>query len=460
MDNKFESPANPTIQENIHDMPSALFVTDAKGNILISNEFTALTVGMRLDELITHNVEDLVRLGYYDDSITMEAIKTKKRVCRTVHTNKGFSVLSTATPLMYENGEVRLVITTSFDYKEKFSKNNLNHHNSDRNQDVIDTENGEIVTESLAMKNIINVCNQIALFDSKVFIYGESGTGKEVIARYIHKKSNRKDGPFISINCASISPSLFELELFGYEKGSFVGATDNKMGVIEAANDGILFLDEISEIPLDMQAKLLHVMESSELRRIGGVKSLPINCRIIAASNRDLWNMVRKGMFREDLFYRINVIPIHIPPLRSRRSDLVGLISTFIEELNNKYNKNFVLRAEDFQQIINHNWPGNVRELKNYIERLVVTGQTDTVQYNDEIGTDWFAFDYFIKKNQGHFSTLKDFTAITEGRYIKQVLAACNDNATEAANQLGVHRSVIYRKLNRMKEILKENLSG
>lgn len=444
------------IQENINDLPSALFVTDSKGNILMSNEFTALTVGMTLEEIIKYNVKDLVRLGYYDNSITLEAIKTKQKVSRTINTNSGFSVLSTATPLLTESNEVRLVITTSNDYKEKLPNNEINHHTLVRTaqQHASVDKDIELVAESLAMKNIINICNQIASFDSKVFIYGESGTGKEVIAKYIHKKSDRKSGPFISINCASIAPSLFELELFGYEKGSFAGATEQKIGMVEAANDGILFLDEISEIPLDMQAKLLHVIESNQMRRIGDIKTVPINCRIISASNRDLWKMVQKGMFREDLFYRINVIPIHIPPLRSRRSDVVGLVSTFIEELNKKYQKNFVLSAEDFQQILWHNWPGNARELKNYVERLVVTGQTGIEDLSEEKESDWFTLDYFIKRNTERFATLKNYTAIMEGRYIQQILVACNGNATEAANQLGVHRSVIYRKLIRMEEVL------
>ncbi|MBM7541649.1 sigma-54 interaction domain-containing protein [Amphibacillus cookii] len=444
-------------QENINDLPSALFVTDSEGNILMSNEFTALTIGMTLDEIIKYNVKDLVRLGYYNSSITMEAIKTKQRVCRTINTNKGYSVLSTATPLMYENGEVRLVITTSNDYKEKLpsDKVNAHHHTNDQQIATVDKD-VELVAESLAMKNIVSVCNQIATFDSKVFIYGESGTGKEVVAKYIHKKSDKKNGPFISINCAAIAPSLFEHELFGYEKGSFVGATEEKIGMIEAANDGTLFLDEISEIPLDMQAKLLHVMESSQLRRIGGIETVPITCRIISASNRDLWKRVKKGMFREDLFYRINVIPIHIPPLRSRRSDIVGLASTFIEDLNKKYKKNFILSAEDFQQLLWHNWPGNARELKNFIERLVVTGQMGIDEYNEEKGTDWFTLDYFIKQNKDRFTNLKDYTAIVEGRYIQKVLETYNGNATKTANQLGVHRSVIYRKLKRMEEVLDE----
>lgn len=453
------------IDENIDNLPSTLFVTDAKGNILISNEFTALSVGMSLEELLKFNVEDLVSEGYYNRSITLEAIKTKQRVSRTINTNRGFNILSTAIPILNKDGVVQLIVTTSNDYKEKLPFDEENQkvlvqydRKIEEKLEIEVEKDTEVVAESLAMKQIVKVCNQIASYDSKVLIYGESGAGKEVIAKYIHRKSDREKGPFISINCAAIPPSLFEHELFGYEKGAFAGALQEKKGMIEMANDGILFLDEISEMPLEMQAKLLRVLENNEVRRVGGTKNIPINCRIITATNRDLWKMVKKGMFREDLYYRINVIPIHIPPLRNRKLDIVGLISIFIAEFNQNYGKNFVLSAEDFQHMLTHEWPGNARELKNYVERLVVTNQMHMKKHAEENVTDWFTFDYFIESNKGHFETLKDFTAVVEGRYIQQVLSSCEGSASEAAKKLGIHRSVIYRKLKKMEEALDEGV--
>ncbi|WP_075983289.1 sigma-54 interaction domain-containing protein [Bacillus massilinigeriensis] len=446
------------INENINDLPSTLFVTDGKGNILISNEFTALTLGMSLEELLKFNVQDLVKAGYYNRSITMEAINSKKRVSQTVKTINGFNVLSTAIPILNKDDTVQLVVTTSNDYKEKLPYDHINQklliQVEQQKDDWPLGKEMDIVAESLAMKSIVQVCNQIASYDSKVLLYGESGTGKEVIAKYLHRKSDRGNGPMVSINCATIPPSLFEQELFGYEKGAYLNATEEKMGMFEMANGGTLFLDEISEMPLDMQAKLLRVLESNELRRVGGTKNISLNCRIITATNRDLWKMIKKGMFREDLYYRINVIPIHIPPLRTRKLDIVGLVSSFIAEFNKKYNKDFVLRAEEFQQILAHNWPGNARELKNYIERLVVTGQVGINKQTEENVLDGFTLDYFIESNQERLSLLKDFTAVVEGRYIEKVLSLCEGNATQAANKLGIHRSVIYRKLKKMEEVL------
>jgi transcriptional regulator with PAS, ATPase and Fis domain len=446
--------------QDINNFPSTLFVTDGKGNILISNEFTALTLGMTLDELLKMNVMDLVKAGYYQRSITMEAIQLKQRVSRTIETNRGFHIKSTSIPILQNDGEVQLVVTTSNDYNGKLPVFNadpavLNQFSKKAEECHEAESNSGLVAESLAMKQIVKVCNQIASYDSKVLIYGESGVGKEVIARYIHRKSDRSQGHFVAINCAAIPHALFEQELFGYERGAFSGAIEERKGLIESANDGVLFLDEIAELPLEIQSKLLRVIDNQELRRVGGIQTISINCRIITATNRDLWKMVKKGTFREDLYYRINVIPIHIPPLRVRIPDLVGLTSHFLADFNQKYRKKLVPSAEEFQYILRQDWPGNARELKNYIERLVVTEQDDKAPQSEEPVNDWFALDHFIKNNK-NLGTLKEFTAVIEGRYIQQVLQSCNGNGTEAAKKLGVDRSVIYRKMKKMENVLGE----
>lgn len=446
------------------EAPSTLFVTDSKGNILISNEFTALTIGIPLEELLTYNVQELVDAGYYNQSITMQAIQSKQKVSRTVKTIRGFNVFSTAIPIMDQGGEVQLVVTSSHGYEG----GPLTEREAGRTAASVlpskvrtapkpPAKETGIIAESLAMKQIIQVCNQIASYDSKVLILGESGTGKEVIAKYIHQKSNKWNGPFITINCAAIPAALFEYELFGYEKGAFAGAVEEKRGMFEIAGGGVLFLDEIAEMPLEMQAKLLRVLEHNEFRRVGGVNQLPVNCRIICATNRDLWSMVKKGLFREDLYYRINVIPIHIPPLRNRKSDLAGLISSFIAYFNQIYRKKYTLNADDFQKMLDHPWHGNARELKNYVERLVITDKSaiPSVMPEENVA-DWFALDHFIEKNDDRLADLKDFTALVEGRYIQKVLKACGGNGTEAAKRLNIDRSAIYRKLKKMKKALGE----
>lgn len=450
---------NTTILDKLHeqnDPPSTLFVTDSSGNILISNEFTAFTIGIPLEEILRCNVMDLVNAGYYDHSITMEAIKTKKRVTKIINTSRGFSILSTAIPILEPDGDIQLVVTTSNKYPAPVLEGN-NIEDDVSEPSLKEWENTisppDIVAESIAMKQIIKVCDQIAPYDSKILITGESGTGKEVIAKYIHQKSDRSKGPFVTLNCAAIPSSLFEYEMFGYEDGSYGSQSKQKIGLIETAHKGILFLDELSEMPLDMQTKLLRVIETNELRRVGGIENISVDCRFIAATNCDLWKLVKQGKFRQDLFYRINVIPIHIPPLRERKLDFVGLISRFIDEFNQKYNKRFLLSADEFQHMLSLSWPGNVRELKNYVERLVLINNLPLKNMN-EVVTDWFALDYFINNNQAQLGSLKDFTAMIEGRYIEKVLSSCQGNTSEAAQKLGIHRSVIYRKLKKMEDAL------
>ncbi|MGN7765449.1 sigma-54 interaction domain-containing protein [Paenibacillus sp. 22594] len=462
MTKKNKKTAKRPVDEMNQELPSTLFVTDANGNILISNEFTALTIGVPLEELLKANVQDLVKAGFYNPSITMEAIQTKQKVSRNVNTARGFHVFSTAIPILDKDGEVQLVVTSSNEFKKENINLEANALAALQIRKKLEETSAAgkttgIIAESLAMKQIIKVCNQIASYDSKVLIYGESGTGKEVIAKYIHRKSEKWKGPFIAINCAAIPSAVFEYELFGYEKGAFAGQTEEKKGMIEIANDGVLFLDEIAEMPLDMQVKLLRVLENNEVRRVGGISNIPINCRIISATNRDLWALVKKGLFREDLYYRINVIPIHIPPLRNRKLDLVGLISSFIANFNQMYGKKFKLSAEEFQNMLVQPWQGNARELRNYVERLVVTEPIDFNPQAEENVADWFSIDHFIDKNQHNLSNLKDFTAVVEGRYIRQVLKECKGNGTEAAKKLGVDRSVIYRKLKKMEEVLDSN---
>ncbi|WP_340024957.1 sigma 54-interacting transcriptional regulator [Paenibacillus sp. FSL K6-1096] len=455
---KNKNTGKPALDEFVEEYPSTLFVTDQNGNILISNEFTALTLGIHLEELLKANVQDLVRAGYYNSSITMEAIATKQKVSRTVNTSRGFHVFSSAIPILDKDGEVQLVVTTSNEFSQEHNYYEANvpvaqQINKQLGKAAAEKREG-LIAESLAMKQIIKVCNQIASYDSKVLIYGESGTGKEVIAKYIHLKSEKWKGPFIAINCAAIAPALFEYELFGYEKGVLEGQTEVKAGMIEIANGGVLFLDEIADLPMEMQAKLLRVLENNEVRRVGGLTNIPVNCRVISATNRDLWSLVKKGLFREDLYYRINVIPIHIPPLRNRKLDLVGLISSFIASFNQMYGKKYVLSADEFNHMLNQPWNGNVRELRNYIERLVVTEHvSQSPQEEEQIG-DWFSLDHFIEKNKHQLSTLKDFTAVAEGHYIQKVLQDCAGNGTEAAKRLNVDRSVIYRKLKKMEEVL------
>lgn len=239
-----------------------------------------------------------------------------------------------------------------------------------------------IVGKSPAFQKIFELIEKVSRSNATVLIQGESGTGKEVIAKAIHFNGNRKNYPFVSINCGALPESLLESELFGHEKGSFTSADSLKLGLMESANKGTFFLDEIGEAPLSIQVKLLRVLQENEILRLGGTDTIPVDLRIIAASNRNLSKLVGDKKFREDLYYRLNVIPIHLPPLRERKEDIPDLVEFFINKYNTKHKKTFIkgVEPEAMQFFENYPWPGNVRELENVIERAVVLETGASIQ--------------------------------------------------------------------------------
>ena len=225
---------------------------------------------------------------------------------------------------------------------------------------------------------------RVAQVDSTVLITGESGTGKELLAETIHANSARKEGPFIKVNCGAIPESLLESELFGYDAGAFTGARkEGKAGYFELANSGTLFLDEIGDLPLNLQVKLLRVIQSREIVRVGGIKPLKVDIRIVAATNRNLVDMVRRKEFREDLYYRLNVVPINVPPLRQRKEEIPSLVVHFLQVFNRKYKQVKRISPEVIDLFMEYDWPGNVRELENLMERLVVITPSDTITVQD-----------------------------------------------------------------------------
>jgi len=233
------------------------------------------------------------------------------------------------------------------------------------------------------MEPVLELMVRVSQVESTVLITGESGVGKEVAAKRIHRLSRKENGPFITINCGAIPENLMESELFGYEKGSFTGAgKEGKIGLMEAANGGNIFLDEIGELPLNLQVKLLRVIQEKVIYRIGGIKPITLDVRIIAATNRNLKEMVRKKTFREDLFYRLNVVQIEIPPLRQRREDILPLSQYFLSKYCSKYNKQKRISPQVFKIFESYYWPGNIRELENVIERAVILSQGDSIDVN------------------------------------------------------------------------------
>jgi len=363
----------------------SIFVTDAKGNVLSVNEAYTRITGIKAQDLIGKNMYDLVEQGLYDRSATIMVIETKKPVTFVQNIKNGTTLLVTGNPIFDQNGELVRVLTNGRDItelnrlkQEVEQAHNLSKHYEEELKRMR-RNSCRMVVYSEKSREILDLAKRIGKVDSTVMIYGESGVGKELIAQELHKSSSRSHKPLICINCAAIPEELLESELFGYERGAFTGCKkEGKMGIFELANGGIIFLDEIGELPINLQSKLLRVIQERELLRIGGSKPISIDVRIIAATNRNLPEMIRKGLFREDLYYRLNVVPIHVPPLRERKEEIPLLAYYFLQVFNEKYNMQKTLDERVINVLLEYDWPGNIRELRNVIERAVVTS-ADTI---------------------------------------------------------------------------------
>ena len=305
------------------------------------------------------------------------------------------------------------------------------------------TRKWKLVGESQKIRELREQMEMAARSNSRVLIFGESGTGKEVAARLLHEKSPRDGKPFVEVNCAAIPQELIESELFGHEKGSFTGAFEKKNGKFELADGGTLFLDEIGDMSLQTQAKVLRVIETQEFQRVGGNKNINVDVRIIAATNKDLREEVKKGSFREDLFFRLNVIPLFVPPLRERKEDIPLLVEYFLDSLASEYGKPpRKILSEALKYLQSYDWPGNVRELKNVIERLVIMTPSNTIDAkNLFIPVEHEGSDYF------KYKTLKDARDAFEKDYIMKKLEENNWNISRTSEILDVERSNLHRKI-------------
>jgi len=299
-----------------------------------------------------------------------------------------------------------------------------------------------IVGVSKDVSELKKLIDKVAKVDSSILITGESGTGKELVTRSIHFSSNR-EGPFVSINCAAIPENLLESELFGYKKGAFTGAVGNKDGLFKSAHKGTLFLDEISEMPLSLQSKLLRVLQSMEFTPLGGTKPIKVDVRVISATNTDIEKRIKENAFREDLYYRLNVIPIRILPLRKRAIDIPILISYFIKKISKRLGiKNKRISPDAMEILKNYRWPGNVRELENVIERLIVLNEGDIITPS--------SFPDYIKSEKKALKVSEVNLTELEKKAILNGLRNANGNKRKAAKMLGIHLSTLYRKLKKI----------
>jgi PAS domain S-box-containing protein len=381
------------LQAIIDSSSDGLFVCDADANVIRVNPASERIHKRPASEMVGRNMRELIPEGFIDRSAALEASLQKKTVSLLQNMPNGRKLISIGTPVFDLGGElIRVVVSerdiTEIDKLQRELENQEAIKDQFRNQMLemqqIELENRKIIARSPNMIKALRQAMKVATADSSVLILGESGVGKGVIADMIHHNSRRADRPLIKINCGAIPESLLEAELFGYEKGAFTGASPGgKPGQFELANEGVLFLDEIAELPLSAQVKLLRFLEDGRITRLGGTEERKLDVRVLAATHRDLEQMVEKGTFRLDLYYRLNVIPIHVPSVRDRRDCLVPLIRHYIDHFAaiNKEPKRLSRAALD--ALVSYAFPGNVRELMNICERMVVMSETEIIDVAD-----------------------------------------------------------------------------
>ncbi|ERM92046.1 ATPase [Caldanaerobacter subterraneus subsp. yonseiensis KB-1] len=352
---------------------SGLVVTDENGVITIFNKLAEGITGISMDEAIGKKIQEVIPEIKIENVLKTGKEEMNKKI------KVGNNVVFTNITPIYTGNKIEGSVIVFYDFPQiEYLENELKRNRKlDKAFDIIIGNSGKL-------RDALTIASKAAETDSTVLIRGESGTGKELVAQAIHYASKRRDKPFIRVNCAAIPVTLLESELFGHERGAFTGAVTQKIGKFELADGGTVFLDEIGEIPPEIQVKLLRVIQEKEFERVGGIKTIKVDVRIIAATNKDLERAIKEGTFREDLYYRLNVIPIMLPPLRERRGDIPLLVEHFIEKLNKKLNKNIKgITKKAMQALIHYDWPGNIRELENIIERCITLSEGEYIDYED-----------------------------------------------------------------------------
>lgn len=435
----------------INSSYDGIFITDGNGVVLRLNDAYERITGIKAKDVIGKSMRQLINEGVYDQSVTLHVMEKKQTITipQTVkHTHK--QILVTGNPVFDEEGNLSRILTNVRDITElnclqsqlqKTKEQTLKYKaelNHLRSMQIKDTG---IIYGSEIMDRVIQLAMKVAHVDTTVLITGESGTGKELIAKLIHEQSKGVNHSFIKINCAAIPEQLLESELFGYEGGAFTGAKkEGKPGLFELAHNGTLFLDEVGEMPLLLQAKLLRAIQEKEIVRIGSTKPIEVNVKIIAATNRDLEKMVKDGTFREDLYYRLMVVPIQIPPLRERKEDIPLLTKYFVDKLNKRFHFQYRISPELVDKLIEHSWPGNVRELENVLERMMITSS------EDELTTSLLPETMRRKVPCPKRGTkLKDAVIQTE-TYVLEETFKEYQSWPKVAEVLGVDRTTIFRK--------------
>jgi len=438
-----------------------IYILDGQGTVIKVNEVAADIIGLKKEKIIGINIRDLEKEGVIEKSLTPSILKTKKPLTRPLYVKKSQKyILASGLPILDENGNVLFVVVIEHDMtmvkelrkqleEAKQLAETIKHELSDRN--LLELKKSDIIAESPAMKQVLTISLKLAKMDaSNILIMGESGTGKGLLAKFIHSNGTRKDQSFISINCAALPEMLLEAELFGYEKGAFTGAADaGKAGLFELADQGTIFLDEIGDLPFSVQAKLLKCLDDGEIRRLGGTETIKVNCIVIAATNHNLEELTQKKKFRRDLYFRLNIFPIQIPPLRKRQEDILKISTYYLKKYNQTYNQNKRFSEKCIEDLQTYDFSGNVRELKNFIKNAVVVKEKNLLvriippgRRKLTIKKSSSAKIIKPKESLDFNEELLEF----ECKKLKQALSKF-DSTRDLAEYLGISQSTVVRKL-------------
>ncbi|MGB9887975.1 MAG: sigma-54 interaction domain-containing protein [Moorellales bacterium] len=434
----------------IQNSYDAICIADGESRILFLNPAFERVTGLRNCELIGRRIFDTVREGLTDTAATLRVIETRKTETVTINTAAGRRVLSTGVPVCDPSGKIHRIYCNLRSLTDVPQE----QHSNGPVRSAFNAETGNLfVTQDREMRHLLQTIVKVAATDVTVLILGETGVGKDLIARIIHEASPRKGtGLFVKVNCAAIPAELLESELFGYERGAFTGARrEGKVGYFEVADRGTIFLDEIGDLSPRLQAKLLSVLQDRTVTRVGGVQPREVDVRVIAATNKNLEAMIRKGAFREDLYYRLSVVPIYIPPLRKRRDDVPVLIRYFADKFGQKYGVRREFSQEVIEVLSAHPWPGNVRELANLVERLIVVAEQEVIKpehlpekYRSLLGRP----DQY--PGQSEHKSLREALEEVKTQIIRQALSRYGSRE-QVAHKLGISLSTLTREIRKLK---------
>lgn len=438
-----------------------ILIADDEANVIYANQAYENITGLKKDEMMGHNLRDLLQEKKFNTSVTLNVIESKVPVSTIHNYITGKSALTTANPIFSSDGSLVGVVNNTrniselTNLKKELEENKILTQKYSDELALLRNEQLKIkglIYKSRVMEETLRFASKVAPFDTTLLITGESGTGKEVLSKFIHNQSLRKDGPFIRVNCSAIPKELFESELFGYVEGSFTGASkEGKPGMFELANNGTILLDEIGELPLHLQPKLLRVIQERELQRIGGKTTIPLDVRVISATNRDLKADVTDGKFREDLYFRLNVVPIKIPPLRERKEDIPEIAKYFLEKLNKKYNKNISIDDEVITALTSYSWPGNVRELENMVEYLYISNFSDKISL--ELLPSWVLTAHVMQQYDCHRDNCTPRLNYMLDMFEKNIIVVAlskHNSVRETAKSLDIHPSTLFRKIKKL----------